>query len=433
MSNWVFDPVWQSLDSIEPEEAACFAKLGIGVNEHWLTEFQDIEANTVATHPYLSAYQLAEWLAWNWWRLRWEGRSTDKATIDWRLAHQLSSIGGGYIWPNITMFSDGQRIVVSAKPTEKHPASSIRYLAESSIILPADDWTLGIDQFIETVIARLHSKKTHDSNLENIWESVLEERGDVVETRHRKLEALLGYEPDEAPEGLMQQLINEQAKLGLDAVDELAAHSWKASLPTYEDIKSAASQAQCYSDERNRVQVSRVFNPNQNKPAWELGVELAAEVRSNLDAHVSNLTNEQLADLVGVSDKVLKNPADGSLPISLALKVEQNKAGIGLVSNWLTGRRFELARLLADLLVYKDDALSAATRSYTYRQKLQRAFAAELLCPFELLKADMDLDYSDENQTVMAEKYEISPLAIKTILINNGEVERDSDSWLHTA
>ncbi|HEY8289404.1 MAG TPA: hypothetical protein VIG49_09060, partial [Acetobacteraceae bacterium] len=87
---------WERLDGGTAEERACFAALGIRCNNHWLTEGRDGLVNRIRAEPLLSAYHLAEWLAWNWWRLRWEPRSS---APDWAFAHRLTTIGHGYVWP----------------------------------------------------------------------------------------------------------------------------------------------------------------------------------------------------------------------------------------------------------------------------------------------------------------------------------------------
>lgn len=69
--------------------------------------------------------------------------------------------------------------------------------------------------------------------------------------------------------------------------------------------------------------------------------------------------------------------------------------------------------------------LLPATRSYTYRQKLQRSFAAELLSPFEAVNQMLGDDYSVENQREIAEHFQVSDLTIRTLLVNNGRIERE--------
>jgi hypothetical protein len=96
-----------------------------------------------------------------------------------------------------------------------------------------------------------------------------------------------------------------------------------------------------------------------------------------------------------------------------------------LRSKWRTGRRFEFARLVGDRLTNQGGGkLLPATRAYTYRQKAQRSFAAEFLSPFAAVHAMLDGDYSMESQLDVAEHYDVSPLTIRTLLVNNGRLER---------
>jgi Zn-dependent peptidase ImmA (M78 family) len=104
----------------------------------------------------------------------------------------------------------------------------------------------------------------------------------------------------------------------------------------------------------------------------------------------------------------------------------RSEAKVVLRSKWETGRRFDLARLLGDRIVGdKSQRLFPATPTTTYRQKFQRAFAAELLCPYEALEDQLADDYSDEKQEDAANQFRVSPLTIRTILVNRGKIARD--------
>lgn len=78
--SWEINAEWEYLDSGLPEERACFAALSIDAHAQCLTEGRDAWANRLRKAPYLSAYPFAEWLAWNWWRLRWEPRAPAAAS-----------------------------------------------------------------------------------------------------------------------------------------------------------------------------------------------------------------------------------------------------------------------------------------------------------------------------------------------------------------
>ncbi len=56
---------------------------------------------------------------------------------------------------------------------------------------------------------------------------------------------------------------------------------------------------------------------------------------------------------------------------------------------------------------------------------MQRAFAAELLSPFNTVDAMLDGDYSAEAQSDIAAHFGVSDLTIRTLLVNHSRIERD--------
>jgi Zn-dependent peptidase ImmA (M78 family) len=73
-----------------------------------------------------------------------------------------------------------------------------------------------------------------------------------------------------------------------------------------------------------------------------------------------------------------------------------------------------------------------ATDAKTARQKMQRAFAIEFLCPIQSLTAFLDGDFSSDATEEAAEHFGVSHTAVETHLVNNcllsPEVLRDHDS-----
>jgi Zn-dependent peptidase ImmA (M78 family) len=97
----------------------------------------------------------------------------------------------------------------------------------------------------------------------------------------------------------------------------------------------------------------------------------------------------------------------------------------GWCSAFKANRRFELARLLGDRFVgAAGDRLHPATRALTFRQKWQRAFAAELLCPFDGLAEVLEGDLSDEGIESAAGRFGVSELAVRMVLVSHGLLER---------
>src|SRR5260370_905097 len=94
----------ERLNSRVPEGRACFAAIGIRYHEIWFSEAEDASVKRVRQKVYLSGYKLAEWLAWNWWRLRWEPR---RRSTDWAMANRFTTAGGGEGLPKLTFSSTG--------------------------------------------------------------------------------------------------------------------------------------------------------------------------------------------------------------------------------------------------------------------------------------------------------------------------------------
>jgi Zn-dependent peptidase ImmA (M78 family) len=70
--------------------------------------------------------------------------------------------------------------------------------------------------------------------------------------------------------------------------------------------------------------------------------------------------------------------------------------------------------------------LKVAQRTFTYRQKLQRAFAGEFLCPFEALEKTLDGDTSDDAIHEAAQHFNVADITVRTLLVNHRVIDRDS-------
>jgi hypothetical protein len=424
-ANWTITAEWEPLDSGSPEEKACFGAIGIQAHGVWLTEGRDGLANRLRKAPLLSAYRLAEWIAWNWWRLRWEPRS---GRTDWVFSHHLATIGGGYIWPNLTIFSDGERTALLAKPTAERPQTPFRYIADFAAFIQAAEFEAEVDNFIDQVLQRLEQEGVANTNLATIWAAILEERRSGERARERKFEALLGREPDESDPMLLAQLVADANDLSTGAVEEIAAdYTPGRFLPTATELKQIAKENGFDASPRDAVRLA----PGSGLPrigevaAWRRGEIAAKALRIQQRLNGEPLSDERLTEIAGTDTAVLRERKAGT-DFSFALDSNPGHSRLVLRSRWATGRRFELARLVGDrLIAAKAGRLFPATRSYTYRQKTQRAFAAELLSPFELVEEMLRGDYSMENQLEVAHHFGVSELTIRTQLVNHGRLERE--------
>ena len=151
----------------------------------------------------------------------------------------------------------------------------------------------------------------------------------------------------------------------------------------------------------------------------------ADSVRKDAGMSGGPIDDAKLLQLTAVKSGALDEDATDSR-IAFSLDQDGNRRRIVFRSKWKTGRRFELARLLGDqLLTNEADRLHPATRASTYRQKAQRSFAAEFLSPFNEIEHALGGDLSDEAQEEIAEHFQVSPLVVRTLLVNHGRLDRE--------
>ncbi len=414
------------LNEGSPEERAGFASVSLRCNGVNLAEGRDGFLNKIRRSPLLSGYHLAEWLAWNWWRLRWEPRSN---LAGWEFAHQLTTIGEGYVWPNVTIFSDGKRVACIAKPTPERAETRFRYICDALEVVSASEFEYASEAFIEQVRGLLRDAGLADSNLDRTWQDVQAERKDPALNRSRKFEALLGRDPDVGDPDALKQLTSDVQALGESAADEIAAnYPYRGELFTHPALIERARQDGfdfCPADAVRLKGPGIEMRPSESVPAWSLGAAAAKALRQQEHLNGEPIESQVLANLAGVQLAALKEPGHAT-GISFLLKGSDGAARVVLRSGWATGRRFELARLLGDrLLQTSDEPLHPATRAHTYRQKMQRSFAAELLSPFESVMEALQGDFSSESQQEVAERFKVSELTIRTLLVNHHCLERD--------
>jgi hypothetical protein len=416
---------WEHLEEGSPAERACFAAIGIKVGDTWLTEAEDSFVKRIRQQVHLSAYRLAEWLAWNWWRLKWEPRGVKRS--DWTSAHQLTSAGGGYVWPNLTFFSDGERLAIISRATTRRNYEPLRYLTEKMAVIGVSDFVAAVDQFIEQVLGQLSAESIESTNLAVVWSEVLEERAESDLSRWRQLEALLGYEPGDAPEDAVKSIIEGGAAVGSDGFAELAAARKDGeNVPSLLHLHSIAATQGSSAKPADVVRLSGGFGPANNVPAWRRGAAAAKALRKQESLGDGRLSSLKLASLAGVESRIILQPGPGP---SFSFALDDNAVSGHVVlrkTDWQTNRRFELARLLGDRIFSQKEFLLPATRAQTYRQKWQRAFAAELLCPAESLIDMVDGDVSPESIESAAEQFEVAELVVKSLLADHKLLDHES-------
>ena len=423
----------ETLDEGSAEEKAGFGTIKVVADRHCLTEGFDEHAGSYREGPLVSGYHLAEWLVWNWWRLRWEPpRPHVHRTLEWALAHRMSMIGEGYVWPNVTIESDGCWSVLTSEQSSKRNTESFhpfRYFGGPTAVVPANCLESAIDCFALDVLKRLGEAELDDTNLHRLWRDLRIERKDPAASRFRRLEARLGRDPDETNAEEIERHLADAAALGEDALEEVAAGTepraqGPINMPSAKRIEEIAKRQGFDAKPADAVRL----NSGAGLPVWEeveawrVGEAVAGVVRHQEKLGTEQIDNARLAELAGTTSYAISKHTRRSDELAFALDRNGEGTRIAFRSKWETGRRFELARLIGDRLFGGSRRLFPATQAYSYRQKAQRAFAAELLSPFEAVSEMLGNDDSDEKQADIAQHYQVSPMMIQTLLVNKGRI-----------
>ena len=408
-------------------ERAAFAEVSISVGGNCATEVHDTFAKTVRASARLSAFELAQWFAFNWWRLLWEPESDG---YSWDASHKMGNAGGGFVWPNLSFSSDWQSVLVSARPTIPRDAEPIRYLNRFDESAPIADFEREVSGFVDRTVARLSSAGSAQSELSVLWDEVNAERRDAEIANRRIIEACMGYDPDEAPDGLLDFVVEQTSAYGKGAIREVAAEHKGESVSYVNRVRENAKKSGMMASAPNLSDIRNSLASADSDIPW-IQAESAARAARGIWGAPAPISDRALCGFLDISQSAFLTVPD-SAGMALIAGVRDGGASggfrVSLTAKHPHSRRFGLARLLADHIIADDgEALLPATRQKTVRQKFQRAFAREFLCPFDDLREFLgDAAPSDEVIQDASDYFNVSPLMIHAALVDKGVLRRES-------
>lgn len=415
--------LWCAAGNDPPEYFHAMAWLSLGVGNANLMKNEDIWSRTVQNSVLISAYPLAMWLASSWWRLNWEPLPPYRPSLDWRMAHELGAANYGFVWPRILFVSDCESIKVWAA-SSGDSGQSVRYITglDRSISVPLTDFQHGTVDFINTVRSRLHALSLQNTDLSELWQVIQAERADPVTAQYRQLEAQMGYDPDECPEPLMNEVISQARRIGTETLSELApVYGKSARQPLLTAIQEIADSPGLVGAPTAHP-LPDSFPATQGEP-WARAVMAAERLRQKLGNRSNRIDNSALCDLLGIKTADFEQWSPGERkPAAVAVCESDRRFRFIPRKKHPAAKRFELARFLGDYLLTapKDGHWLTSTDLSTSRQKYQRAFAAEFLCPITALRDFLREDFSEGAIEDAADHFQVSQATVNSLLLNNG-------------
>lgn len=410
------------------EDTATRGLLRIEADGVCLTRNDDLWSRSISETVHVSMYPLATWLAWNWWRLSHEPPLlAPSLDFDWRSAHELPAAGQGYLWPRLSIHSDGESVTLESTASPLNSKEPVRYVAQTSVLVTVAEFKRAIKQFVDTVVARLGIMEMPDARLCNLWQEIAEEQASPDLARRRRYEALLRCDPGEVDVGALEALTSLEGESGPNAAAELAAALPASSVQqTLQELRAATMNGSGVKCDLSRVANEttlarcRAIGADRARAPWERGYDAARQLRSAWKLGKSPLSTPAMESQLDMkANTLLVSSEPNGLPAGLAVE-QGDSVRLLLRSRPDRSRRFEAARLLGDLVgAPADDRWHPATELRTARQKYQRAFAAEFLCPVAGLKVQLGDDRSEDAISAAAESFEVSEYAVRHQIENH--------------
>ena len=369
---------------------------------------------------------LAFWFIDNWWRIRWEPAPYTDLNAEWRLAHHLSSVGAGYHWPNVSIWGEGSRVGIAVHADASNLQPSLKFVAQPRLdYVPSLTVEAAIDRFVRNVLEHVGNAS---DGLDAEYRQLQAERADSTVAAWRTLEAMLGFDPDDAPDGLVGGLEALTERYGSEPLQEAAlAHQGEEATSTLKNCIEAAESSNVLVRAPFAFETLEV-DRSSLQPPWRLAVAAANQLRHWLSVPPGPIRNTRLSEIVGTNVDHLKTKRRSTFNIPYALRLRHETGSrVALRSTWSHLRRFELCRSLGDIIWSRDDAMCPLSAAKSERQKFQRAFAQGFLCPFADLQAYINTDKpGDDDIHAAARRFHVSQRLVEATLLNNHVIDQAS-------
>jgi hypothetical protein len=406
---------WQyteGLESSPPEWVATFAELRIQHGNTMLSEYHNKELLCIRKDCFVPLYELAEWIARNWWILSEEVKPSNS---DFHLRHSIRYSTPGFGLPDIQFFTEGIYLKFICTPYEpiSTPIRFIRYESGTAI---REEQFRELSRVVESVIDRLLENGIHDSFLQQTWNTI--QNPDINELEFDRACATTGFcaaEVTSEYEHLLMKAydIYGYAELlevlcGLDrdhSEEELAeliknAHQTENTYNLPSDIKKKVS--------RKQIEIL----------PWKIGYALADDLTKYLSIKPGTLAADTLSKVyvsLNLASETKTLTSLKRLPDAIFGTANVTADRLTVVKNEIApeSEYFLSARAVGRLLY--DQQLSQFVLSDTTRiqQQISRAFAAQLLLQPGLFK-----EYLRKGQKLISEN------SIQTIAQSKGVSEQ---------
>lgn len=349
-------------------------------------------------------YDLATWIAQNWWPLLWEPRKTDDAgdDPDFLSRHSLLAAQAGFVLPRVTFVSQGDSINVRAQPRDVSTAE-IRFTTGGQADVSRNSFESDLRSFVAGVVTRLDAQGISDTDLHAEWSLV--EGTDEEEVFYCKLMGALGLSPyardNRTPELLERASYIYQGQTLLD----LCLSSSAENLAAQVELAERAAELVGKAPEASLEPLAKTPVPadNYDAAAYYRGLRAARIVRTALqvkddDPSGSAIIFDKLN--VNITQSIYADETESiqahryasmtdqeNAPIVGAVDPNMSRPRIALLQKEPAHRRFTAARgMYLAWTAAENQDIRLLTTALTRDQQASRAFAVEVMVPVGFLR-----------------------------------------------
>lgn len=411
---------WEPAAGVQaPELAGTFARLELRAGQDFITLVEDRVSGSSRRAIHVSLYPLAEWIAYSWWFLQVHSRSVREVRSR-STHHSVRSSADGFLWPDLHIVPEGARTRLYWDRDRVFTGhSSVRYLTQGDFLTDSVELQFKLAGFVTAVIDRLVELDIKDTPLQEEWLSIQEINAE--EKAFCVAAARLGLDPYSDAVQYESQIVTAAAELPSSILNDFydvvtpssIVHALGWVTESLREVMTSEGELD-QSVVRARDTLRRAPMPRYDAP-WAIGWRQASTVRGLLGVDPSaGFDIEFYVKSVQrpISERRIHAVGRGG-PATTNLVVMGNRYA-------KTSQRFTLARAFWNI-VANDQPEFLVTASYLEAQKIERAFAAELLAPAQGISDALSpilMDVQAEDLAEIAEHYGVSSTVVEHQLHN---------------
>jgi Zn-dependent peptidase ImmA (M78 family) len=414
---------WERPGTAKGDELrATWASLSITSNGKPITEVLDTQTNSRRSVIYLPLYPLAEWLAENWWFIEAETEKPGDPGYDSR--HNMRHAREGYVLPSLELIPLGNTLMSLQWNRHEYPSAGIRFITEDRKTLAAHEVLHPLRSLIHAVIYRLEEHGITATPLHEQWNSIHASSREDREFSYAA--ARMGLDPFSAEDSVADTIVKAAGQVKNELHGDLFSLASPSSLESIASSLEVATERiaedESESDGLDYLRQCRVEHGVHSTP-WAVGYHLANQVRKVTGIKWKSRKLEELAEhlrIKRIDDCIIER---GNLYKGIEAFSgcnSKHKPRFIVNKSWPDSQQFAFCRAIFDQLSLPEGQFAAVSALRSERQQMNRAFAAELLAPHQVLKSQLASNWVTQDEIIdLARDFGVSDFVVRNQIINH--------------